>query len=322
MGRFTELSLEDARRLAEDFGVDVAAVEALDAGSVNSNFRLTAADGRVLFARVYEEQGPAGAVEELGLLERLHRAGVPTTPPLPRRREGELPTLGEKPFALYPWVEGEILCQARVTAAHAAAVGHALATMHAASPRLEPLPQGRFNVGDLEARLDRIEREGQALAREVPPLRERLRTYASRRSASLPQGLVHGDLFRDNVLWDGPRIAALIDFESASRGPFVYDVMVCILSWCYGTDFDLQLVRALVEGYDSARALGRAELDAARTEGALACLRFAVTRITDFSMRAPPGEPPKRDFRRFLQRLERLEAGVLDGVLAGAGGRP
>src|SRR5262245_45882115 len=103
MGRFTELGLDAARALGAEFGVEVATVEPLGAGSVNSNFRLVDRAGTRYFGRIYEEQGALGALSELRLLTELAAAGVPVTEPL-RTRTGPVAEVHGKPFALYPWV--------------------------------------------------------------------------------------------------------------------------------------------------------------------------------------------------------------------------
>jgi homoserine kinase type II len=121
------------------------------------------------------------------------------------------------------------------------------------------------------------------------------------------------------VLWQGRELCALLDFESACAGNFAYDLMVTALAWCYGSEFDLGLVQALFDGYRHARPVPPAEVLAMRSEGAVACLRFATTRLTDFSLRVPDGATPVRDFRRFLSRLSAIEAGALDGCIASLG---
>ena len=88
--------------------------------------------------------------------------------------------------------------------------------------------------------------------------------------------------------------------------------MVTALDWCFTDTLVMGNVRALFEGYRSVRALEAQELQALDVEGALACLRFATSRITDFELRASPGTPPARDFRRFLRRLEIVESGAFD----------
>lgn len=315
MALLTALGLDDARRLARAYGVELESIEALSVGSVNSNFRATAVGGRVLFARLYEEQGEAGAAVELELLAGLAGEGIPVSEPL--ARAGAVPTLGDKPFALFPWVDGEILCLGRVTPQACGSVGRALARVHLATPKLPKLGPGRFGPADMLERLARVEREGvgPALLADVQRVRELYARYVAERDASLPHGVVHGDLFRDNVLWQNGEVAALLDFESAFHGPFVYDLMVTIAAWCYRDAFDLPLVSALVEGYVAERPLDAAERRAVRVEGALGCLRFATSRITDFELRAREGERPARDFRRFLARLDAITSGELASVL-------
>jgi len=311
----TALGLDDAKRLARVYGVELSSIEALSVGSVNSNFRATAAGGRVLFARLYEEQGKDGAEAELELLAALAADGIPVSEPLPRT--GPIPTLGDKPFALFPWVEGEILCLGRVTPEACRRVGRALARVHLASPKLPRLGPGRFGPPDMLERLSRVEREGAKppLLADVQRVRALYARYVAERDSSLPYGVVHGDLFRDNVLWKNGEVAALLDFESAFHGPFVYDLMVTLAAWCYRDAFELSLVAALVEGYTAERPLDAAERRAVRVEGALGCLRFVTSRITDFELRAREGERPARDFRRFLARLDAIARGELASVL-------
>jgi homoserine kinase type II len=316
MARLTPVSLAQAATVLADYGVKATEWVPIEAGSVNSNFKAVTASGDRYFARVYEEQDLKGAEAELRLVDELHELGLPVARALPRSTGGFAHEVGNKPFAVYPWVEGEILCQGRVTAPVAEQVGRALARLHQATHRVSPLKAGRFNPSDLERRLDELEACGRdELAQAAAGIRQQLADYSSRRPVGLPSGVIHGDLFRDNVLWDGDRIAALIDFESASTGTFVYDLMVTLLAWCYGEALDTQLSSALLRGYSAERTMQPAELDALEVEGALACLRFATTRLTDFSLRTPPDAEPRRDYRRFLARLRALESGVLDDAL-------
>jgi homoserine kinase type II len=122
----------------------------------------------------------------------------------------------------------------------------------------------------------------------------------------LSQGVVHGDLFRDNVLWQGDRLVALLDWESASHGTIVYDLAVTMLAWCCGDQLDWSLGKAMVAGYQRERPLGREEWAGLWWSMRLACLRFATTRITDVYLKGtyPPGY---KNYQRFLQRLDMVE---------------
>ena len=123
----------------------------------------------------------------------------------------------------------------------------------------------------------------------------------------MPRGLIHGDLFRDNVLWAGGWIVALLDFESASEGVFAYDLMVTVLAWCFGDGLDLTLMRALIAGYERVRPLSAEERAGLVAEGCAAALRFTITRITDYAMRVTDGPRVIKDWRRFERRLAQLE---------------
>jgi len=326
------MNLDEARTALESYDLDVAAVEALDAGSVNSNFALQTKSGEGFFVRVYEEQDVDGARAELARLEKLCENGVPTPPPRPRRDGTFAGSHAGKPVAVHPWVDGEILCFARVTPAAAREVGRALARVHLCTPVLGRIEAGRFGLDGLRERLERVDRTDGRFAADTRRIRERIAFHSANSPSSLPSGLIHGDLFRDNVLWrpeagpsglertrardnSGPELLALLDFESASAGAFIYDLMVCVHAWCYGQSFELGLARAMFQGYRQERPLEPAELAAVVPQGALAALRFATTRLTDFSLRAPPGAQPKRDYRRFLARLDALESGALAPII-------
>ena len=313
LAKLSPLSLDSARSLGRDYGIDVVGVESLALGSVNSNFRLVTADSRAYFARIYEEQERAGAEREIELLSRLSGQGVPVVRPLP---PGVRSCAG-KPFAVFPWVEGEWLCLQRVEAGSCRKVGEALARVHRADVPDGLLPEGRFRPSDMLARLERVRATGPAeLAGDVAFVAGKYAEYGPKRDAALPGGVCHGDLFRDNVLWQGGEIAALLDFESVCRGSYVYDLMVTVFAWCYRSELELEHAVAMVDGYQSLRPLSGAEWAALEVESAFACLRFATTRITDFELRRDNGAPPVRDFRRFLARLAAVEAGVLGELRA------
>ncbi len=316
MALLTPLPELAAADLLVAYGLVLDHIEPLTLGSVNSNFRLRTRDGAVFFARIYEEQGERGAELEIALLDALLQAGLPVARALSQSNGQRVLIYQGKPFVVFPWVVGTITCQRLVNRARAQAIGQALARLHLATPTLPVLGAGRFGIPQVFERLDlALTQGGSAWLPVVDEIRTKLRYYEALRDPALPQGVIHGDLFRDNVLWDGDQLAVLLDFESASTGVFMYDLMVTLLAWCYGEQLDLELAQAMVGGYQSVRAITPAERVGALAEGAIACLRFATTRITDFALRARPGETPGRDYRRFLGRLRELEAGALGVVL-------
>ncbi len=319
LATLTPLSAAEARGFLVGYDEpELLGVVPVPAGTVNSSYALLLA-GRRRFLRIYEEQDAAGAASEAALLAHLATRGVPTPGPLPRKDGGFVGVLLGKPCVLFPWRDGTMRCLAGVTPEDARRVGHALAEVHVAGEGAR-LPASRFRPEDLTLRLERIAAfHVRAIAELAPPLSSKLRDVAASRNPALPQGLVHGDLFRDNVLWSGDgNLSALLDFESASHGTLAFDLMVTVLAWCFTGGFDGARARAMTAGYEQVRRLTPAERAALAIEGAFAALRFTITRITDDAMRAARlGVPPRRDkdWRRFATRLHALEALGSEGIL-------
>ena len=293
----------DALLQAYDLGEKRSAT-GIEAGTVNTSYVLELGAGRY-FLRIYEEQPRAGAEAEARLLLHLAASGVPTPAPVPARDGSMVQVVCGKPAAIFPWVDGDMLCLRAVTPAAAHEVGGALARMHLAGPA-EPaatsLGAGRFGADELVARCDRIAKSPtpRPAARRSPCATPSSCIDRKRRS-DLPRGLVHGDLFRDNVLWHEGKIAALLDFESAHAVPSPTTSPCSILSWSFRDTFDMDVARAIVAGYREVRELAENEREALYVEAVFAALRFTITRITDDAIRVG------KKWQRFVARREAIE---------------
>lgn len=283
----------------------------LAAGSVNSNFKIRAEE-KDFFLRIYEEQDLAGARRDADTVAALAAAGVATPSPIRSAKADHayVSDLAGKPAALFPWEDGDIICQRMVTKAHVQSVGASLARTHLAGSALASrYGVGRFRVGDLRERIARISQSTDPrIASLAPKISARLEECSAARSTNLPKGLAHGDLFRDNILFskENPNsVLALLDFESAFEGVLIFDVMVTMLAWCVGDAIDFGLARALTDGYQSVRPLGSNEKKYAFHEARFGSLRFWITRVTDYAMRLGFGNG--RDPGRFEMRLDQIE---------------
>jgi homoserine kinase type II len=311
MALLTPLSLDDARAYGRLFDLEVVALRPVPHGSVNSNFELGLQSGGRAFLRIYEESNHEAVVAQNRLLRHLADSAVPTPVPMLRRHgEGDVAGHEGKPLCIFPFWPGSWICQARVTEARLEAVGGALARVHRAGEDYPDPPADRFTPRALEARL-----EGLALRSDLPgdiaalldELRGRVGELCAR-AGGRHDTVIHGDLFRDNVLWhDDGRLSGLLDFESASAGSVAFDLTVTLLAWCYDAALEQPLARALLRGYRAVRSLREHEAAQLYDEARAAALRFAVTRITDYELR-PRGVVIYKDYRRFIARLRAVEA--------------
>ena len=306
MATFTSLSQLDGARIAASHGLGACrSVVPVPAGTVNSNYFLETERGRV-FVRLYEQQEVDGVSYEWTLLDHLTARGVPVPPRIAGPAPGELRVAG-KPVAVFELVQGNDLCQRLVTAQRADAVGLALARASRAGEDFAVRREGRFTFADIARLLDSASAaQRPELAADLARLHA-LHAELAESAPDLPRGVVHGDLFRDNVLWQGDQLAALLDWESASDGIVIYDLAVTLLAWCCGDTLDWQLARALVQGYQRARPISDAEWQGLRWTLRLGCLRFASTRLIDVYLKGTY-PPAYKSYKRFLTRLDAVEA--------------
>jgi homoserine kinase type II len=290
-------------------------------GTVNTNVKVETGEG-TRFLRINEGKSVEDVAREAAIVEHVAGRGVPTPPPFRTKGGASFGTWQGQLVSLFPWRGGRTLPRSEVQPVHARAAGEALARLHLAGESFADHRPGRYEPDEIERRLSRIEASASfdpALAAAVAVLRPELDSLATARAPGLAEGLIHGDLFLDNVLYEGDRLAALLDFEQASWGRLAYDVAVTLLAFAFGReDFRPEMVAALLAGYVALRPVTSAERAGFGGELRFVACRFAVTRITDVYLKRAAGAAPGKDFRRYLLRLDRVKEHLAagDGLLA------
>jgi len=301
VGTFTQLVERDFAELAAAFGLPpVTEHRAIEAGTINSNFQIVAA--RPYFLRINEGKCEEDVAYEASLVVAFAAAGVPTPAPLVARDGRCYAALGGKWVSAFAWRPGHHLDE--ITPAIAHALGAALARLHVVGLDLP----GRRSIYDHAHLLTRFRgfesSTDPQLTHAIHVLREELAHAAVSSSirAAATHGIIHGDLFRDNVLWESEEIVAILDFEQASSGSLAYDLAVCLNDWAWTGELRFDLVGPMLDGYQSIRPLPAADRAALVIEVRAAATRFTITRITDVYLARVPN--PEKDFRAFLARVE------------------
>ena len=307
MGQFTRLATGELAELTEIFQLGaIDAMQPIAAGTINSNFEVTTDRGR-WFVRINEGKSETDVAWEAQLVAALAAGGVVTPPPV-SARDGR-PYAGlpgtDKWVSVFPWRPGHHVLD--IAPDIAEALGGALARFHLVGLDL-PVAWRRRSIYDHDHLVERYERfattADPALTRAIAVLRDELAIAGAAAAVRgrATHGIIHGDLFRDNVLWDAGRLVAILDFEQASGGSFAYDLAVCINDWCWDGAPRLDAAAALIAGYQRVRALTASDREAIPVEVRAAAARFTITRITDVYLAKVAN--PEKDFRAFLARSD------------------
>jgi len=317
VGTFTVLDDDDMAAIAGAFGLGaVARWRAIAAGTINSNFELDTAADRY-FVRVNEGKSEDDVAWEGDLVAHLAAAGVPSPVPLTASGERYLRHRGHL-ISAFPHLPGDHRAPTEVSEADAAQVGAALARIHRAGDDFAGARRiGIYTWPHIRERFAGFrEHPDTALGYAIGVLAAEMAIIDARAAEreAAPRGIIHGDLFRDNVLFAAGRLTALLDFEQASEGAPVYDLAVALNDWCWDGAPHPERAAALLAGYQEVRPLTAEERSILPIELRAAAVRFTVTRITDVHL---PGIPnPDKDFRAFLARVEAWRDGGAEVLLA------
>jgi homoserine kinase type II len=286
-----------------DLGAPLA-LEGIAEGVENSNFRLLTERGRYILT-VYEKRvDPADLPFFLGLMEHLARHEVPC--PLPvRARDGlALRRLLGKPAVIVGCLEGRWPRQ--VTVERCAALGEALASLHLAAAGFGLARADALSFAGWRALLERCRGEADAvepgLEAEIAAELEALARFWPQ---DLPAGVIHADLFPDNVFFEGDAVTGIIDFYFACDDLLAYDVAICLNAWCFERDgsFNVTRARALLQGYGRRRPLRPAEIAALPVLARGSALRFLMTRLDDWLHQVDGALVRPKDPREYLRKL-------------------
>lgn len=278
-------------------------------GSVNTNYHLWSG-GRRWFLRLNEGKTVEDVAFEAEVLRFLAREGFPGAP-LVLTRDGAAQTeVAGRPAMLFAFAEGEELERADVTPARCERIGAELGRLHALAPRFAPTRPNPYRWARVDAWLRELGPEGDGdplVAAAMPMLLDEL--AHARALPPGPAGLVHGDLFLDNVLWLGERVSALLDWEMSCVDAFAYDLGVMVNAWCYGERHEPALMRALLAGYRAERPLDAATAGALYAYTRYVALRYTASRIHAFHRATLSADRLAwKDWTRYRDRLAALRA--------------
>ncbi len=316
MAVYTDVVAEELAGFLAGYDIgELLAYKGIAEGVENSNFLVHTSRGNFILTLYEKRVAAADLPFFLRLMEHLHARGI-TCPQPVKNKDGEvLGKIAGRPAAVITFLDGMWI--RRPSPSHCAALGEALAKLHLAGLDFEMRRANALSVEGWRplyqscgARANEVQRDLQPfLAAELSQLE---RTWPR----NLPQGVIHADLFPDNVFFLGNKLSGLIDFYFACTDALAYDVAICLNAWCFETDhsFNVTKGRSLLQGYAQARGLSGDERDALPLLARGAALRFLLTRLADW-FDVPPGalvrpKDPLEYYRKL--RFHQAVVGVRD----------
>jgi homoserine kinase type II len=325
MAVYTDVSTEDLGRFLAGYDLgELRSYKGIAEGVENSNFLVHTTTGYYILT-LYEKRVAAGDVPFfLALMEHLARRGINCPQPVKNRDSEALGMLCGRPAAVVTFLDG--MWMRRPDADHCAAVGTALAQMHLAGADFPGRRKNALSVGGWRPLFDQAGDRADGVQQGMRSIIEdELARLEQSWPGNLPQGVIHADLFPDNVFFLGDSLSGLIDFYFACTDTLAYDVAICLNAWCFEPDHSYNVTKgkSLLASYIDARPLSAAELDALPLLARGAAMRFLLTRLVDW-LNVPQGAlvKPKNPLEYFRKlRFHQKVTSVRDYGLSAEGAR-
>ena len=305
MAVYTDVSDDDLRAFAALYDIgEVLSCKGIAEGVENSNFLVTTEHGNFILTLYEKRVAPRDLPFFIALMEHLARHGVACPTPVPGRDGIALRELCGRPAAIVTFLAG--MWPRRILPFHCAALGRALAELHRAG---SSFPMTRANDLSVDG-WRRLFESSQTRAAEVQSglaeeLAEELVLLETVWPRDLPIGVIHADLFPDNVFFRDHELSGLIDFYFACTDFLAYDLAICLNAWCFEADgsFNVTKARLLLDGYRRGRPLAPAELAVLPVLARGSALRFLLTRLFDW-LNQPAGALVRpKDPLEYLRKL-------------------
>jgi homoserine kinase type II len=312
MAVYTDVAADELADFLSRYEIgELLSYKGIAEGVENSNFLLHTSAGYFILT-LYEKRVAKGDLPFfLGLMTHLALHGISCPQPVKNKKGEALSALAGRPAAIIGFLEG--VWPRKPNVAHCAGVGQALARMHLAGRDFPMVRENALSVSGWRPLFE-------AAAARADEVQHGLRAFVSAEldfleggvwPRNLPAGVIHADLFPDNVFFLGERLSGVIDFTFACNDMLAYDVAICLNAWCFESDcsFNVTKARAFLNAYGRERELSQAEQNALPLLARGAALRFLLTRLVDF-LNVPQGALVRpKDPLEYVRKL-RFQQGV------------
>jgi len=313
MAVYTEVSDEELMAFVSGYGIgEVLSCKGIAEGVENSNYLLTTEQGAFILTLYEKRVDPGDLPFFLGLMAHLAAKGIPCPTPLTDGQGRSLNTLCGRPAAIISFLDG--MWPRRIVPDHCAGLGAAMAQLHLAGADFALSRPNALSVMSWRPLLNAAgERADEVMPGLTALLSSELDELEARWPAggALPSGVIHADLFPDNVFFRAGKLSGLIDFYFACNDIFAYDLAICLNAWCFEPDnsFNVTKARRMLTAYRKVREFSDDELAALPLLARGSAMRFLLTRLYDWLNTPSDAMVTRKDPLEYLEKL-RFHQGI------------
>ena len=309
MAYYTKINKLEFKKYLKDYSLeDLNYFKGINEGIENTNYFFKTKSNKYILT-IYENKITERIKEKnlfffVELINFLRKVKFPCPKILYNNNSKQLNSYKNKHFTIIDFVKGKI--EKKISIQHCYKLGKVLATLHKKTLRFKKKRKNNFSLNEWGKSIKKIR-----LSKEESIFLKKEINYIKKNwPKNLPKGIIHGDLFPDNVFFKNNNIVGIIDLSNACNDFFCYDLSICINSWCYENKLNIDKMKNLIKGYNSVRKIKTQEIKYLNLFLRASSLRFYLSRLMDSQNKKIP-KKYKKNPREYLNKLKYFQSNNL-----------
>ncbi len=306
MAYYTKITKQEFKKYIQNYSLEeLYHYRGIDEGIENTNYFFRTKSKKYILT-IYENKITERIKEKnlsffIELINFLRKKKFPCPRILHSSNNKQLNTYKKNQFSIVDFVEGKIT--KKINNKHCYSLGRILATLHKKTLRFKKKRKNDFSLNEWGNLTKKIKLS----INEKKYLNEEIKYIKKNWPKNLPKGIIHGDLFPDNVFFKKNNIVGIIDLSNACNDFYCYDLSICINAWCYEKNLSIDKMKSLINGYNKIRKIGKNEINHLNFFLRASSLRFYLSRLMDSQNKKIP-KKYKKNPKEFLRKLKYFQS--------------
>ena len=306
MAVYTDISQDDLDQFLSLYEIEsIKSFSGIREGVENSNYLLIGENNKYILTIFEKRTSEKDLPYFFQLMNHLKDNQIKCPEVIKDRNNNFSNLLKNKHTAITTFLEGRSLEQ--IKPAHCAELGSAVAKFHNASSKLKIHRENKLGFQKLGKLVSAIDDLSDSIDKSTVELIHKEYDLLSREiSLEIPSGIVHADLFPDNVFFHDNKLSGIIDFYFSCNDFYAYEIAICLNAWCFeqNNEFNISKAKSLLSSYNSYKKFSNTELECLPLLARASALRYLLTRLIDFHIHKDSDLIMKKDPNEYLQKLK------------------
>ena len=309
MAVYTQLNQNKIEEILSNYNLGkLDSFKGIEEGIENTNYFLSV-NKKKLILTVYEKRVKS---EDLpffsNLMSSLNKANFKCPAPVRNNNNSTITNFNGKKLMIVSFLEGK--AKSNLSPENCKAIGIETAKMHELTKNFKIKRHNDLSINSWRSLFDTVKDQCSTLHKDLPKLiEENLDSVEKNWPKDLPKGIIHADLFHDNIFFNKDKFSGIIDFYFSCEDFFAFEIAICFNALCFdgakeNLSFNVTKAKSFIDGYSSVRKLSDPEKQSIKVLSQGAALRFLLTRVFDALNTVEGAIVKVKDPIEYLQRLE------------------